>query len=76
MQPYSRCPLVTSVELAVCVLEDHPLMDAGHGSVLNAAGEVEMDAIITDGCKTVRIHLVYIIIESTVTSQHHSTLGL
>ncbi len=51
-------------------------MDAGHGSVLNAAGEVEMDAIITDGCKTVRIHLVYIIIESTVTSQHHSTLGL
>ncbi|XP_064403552.1 isoaspartyl peptidase/L-asparaginase-like isoform X2 [Halichondria panicea] len=40
---------VDAVELAVCVLEDHPLMDAGHGSVLNAAGEVEMDAIITDG---------------------------
>lgn len=30
-------------------LEDDPFMNAGHGSVLNAAGEVEMDAIIMDG---------------------------
>lgn len=32
-------------------LEDDPVFDAGHGSVLNMAGEVEMDAIITDGSK-------------------------
>ena len=30
-------------------LEDNPLFDAGHGSVLNKAGEIEMDAIIVDG---------------------------
>ncbi len=42
------------VEVAVCALEDNPLMDAGHGSVLNAAGEVEMDAMIADGCTYVK----------------------
>lgn len=30
-------------------LEDDPTFNAGHGSVLNIAGEVEMDAIIMDG---------------------------
>jgi L-asparaginase / beta-aspartyl-peptidase len=38
-----------TVERAVSVLEDHPLFDAGVGSFLNAAGEVEMDALIADG---------------------------
>ena len=32
-------------------LEDNPVFDAGHGSVLNDVGEVEMDAIIVDGSK-------------------------
>ncbi|KAG8581990.1 hypothetical protein GDO81_007879 [Engystomops pustulosus] len=40
---------VTAVEQAVVVLEDDPLFNAGHGSVLNEEGEVEMDAIIMDG---------------------------
>ena len=30
-------------------LEDDPTFNAGHGSVLNEDGEIEMDAIITDG---------------------------
>jgi beta-aspartyl-peptidase (threonine type) len=38
-----------TVERAVSVLEDHPLFDAGVGSFLNNVGEVEMDALITDG---------------------------
>jgi beta-aspartyl-peptidase (threonine type) len=38
-----------AVEAAVRVLEDDPTFDAGHGSVLNAAGRVEMDALIMDG---------------------------
>jgi beta-aspartyl-peptidase (threonine type) len=37
------------VEAAVRSLEDDPAFDAGRGSVLNAAGEVELDAIIMDG---------------------------
>lgn len=40
-----------AVEVAVRILEDDPVFDAGHGSFLNKAGEVEMDAIITDGCE-------------------------
>ncbi|XP_071507906.1 isoaspartyl peptidase/L-asparaginase-like [Diadema antillarum] len=40
---------VDAVERAVCVLEDNPLFNAGCGSKLNAAGEIEMDAIIMDG---------------------------
>ncbi|CAI9581842.1 unnamed protein product [Staurois parvus] len=40
---------VTAVEEAVVVLEDNPCFNAGHGSVLNEDGEVEMDAIIMDG---------------------------
>lgn len=39
------------VEIAIKKLEDDPTFDAGHGSVLNAAGQIEMDAIIMDGSK-------------------------
>jgi beta-aspartyl-peptidase (threonine type) len=38
-----------AVEEAVAFLEDHPLFNAGRGSVLNAAGEVEMDASLMEG---------------------------
>lgn len=38
-----------AVEAAVHVLEDDPTYDAGRGSVLNADGDIEMDAIIMDG---------------------------
>jgi beta-aspartyl-peptidase (threonine type) len=38
-----------AVEAAVRVLEDSPVLDAGRGSYLNAAGEIEMDALIMDG---------------------------
>jgi beta-aspartyl-peptidase (threonine type) len=38
-----------AVEATVRVLEDDPAFDAGHGSFPNAAGEVELDAIIMDG---------------------------
>lgn len=36
-------------EAAVRVLEDNPIFNAGTGSVLNAAGEVELDAALMDG---------------------------
>ncbi|MFQ5881032.1 MAG: isoaspartyl peptidase/L-asparaginase family protein [Candidatus Methylomirabilales bacterium] len=38
-----------AVEHAVALLEDHPLFNAGRGSVLNAAGDVEMDASLMEG---------------------------
>jgi L-asparaginase / beta-aspartyl-peptidase len=38
-----------AIEAATIVLEDHPMFDAGVGSFLNDCGEVEMDALITDG---------------------------
>ena len=38
-----------AVEAAVRLLEDSPVLDAGHGSYLNAAGQIEMDALIMDG---------------------------
>jgi isoaspartyl peptidase/L-asparaginase-like protein (Ntn-hydrolase superfamily) len=42
-------PALDAVEAAVRVLEDCPLFNAGRGSVLNAAGHVEMDAATMDG---------------------------
>ncbi len=38
-----------AVELAIRVLEDDPIYDAGRGSYFNRAGDIEMDAIIMDG---------------------------
>jgi beta-aspartyl-peptidase (threonine type) len=38
-----------AVEAAVRALEDHPRFNAGHGSVLNADGVVEMDASVMEG---------------------------
>jgi beta-aspartyl-peptidase (threonine type) len=40
---------LAAAEAAVVALEDNPLFNAGTGSVLNSAGEVEMDAAIMDG---------------------------
>lgn len=40
---------VAAAEMAVLRLEDNPLFNAGFGSVLNADGEVEMDAAMMDG---------------------------
>jgi L-asparaginase / beta-aspartyl-peptidase len=40
---------VAAVEAAIRVLEDDPTFNAGYGSVLNAADEVEMDAAVMDG---------------------------
>ena len=37
------------MEIAVRHLEDNPVFNAGHGSVFNTKGEVEMDALIMDG---------------------------
>lgn len=41
-------PVATVIE-AIRVMEDDPTFDAGYGSFLNAAGEVEMDAGIISG---------------------------
>jgi beta-aspartyl-peptidase (threonine type) len=38
-----------AVQAAVEALEDNPLFNAGRGSVLNAEGEVQMDASLMDG---------------------------
>lgn len=38
-----------AVEKAVNILEADPTFDAGRGAFLNAAGEIELDAIIVDG---------------------------
>ncbi len=38
-----------AVEAAVRVMEDEVAFDAGHGSFLNANGDVEMDAMIMEG---------------------------
>jgi beta-aspartyl-peptidase (threonine type) len=40
---------VETVIEVVKILEQDPTFDAGHGSFLNQAGEVEMDALVMDG---------------------------
>lgn len=40
---------IDAARIAVRVLEDDPVFNAGHGSVANAAGDVEMDAGIMNG---------------------------
>lgn len=40
---------LSAVEAAVRVMEDHPVFDAGVGSVLTRAGDIELDAMIMDG---------------------------
>jgi len=40
---------VDAVEAAVIALENHASFNAGHGAVLNAAGDHELDAAIMDG---------------------------
>jgi beta-aspartyl-peptidase (threonine type) len=42
-------PALEAVEVAVCAMEDDPTFDAGRGSFLNAAAEIELDAMIIDG---------------------------
>jgi beta-aspartyl-peptidase (threonine type) len=44
-----RRSAVDAVVAAVRVLEDHEEFNAGRGSVLNASGQVEMDAAVADG---------------------------
>jgi beta-aspartyl-peptidase (threonine type) len=38
-----------AVEMAVQILEEDPTFNAGRGAVLNAIGEIELDAMIMDG---------------------------
>ena len=49
-----------AVELAVRLLEDDPLFNAGTGSTLTAAGDVELDASIMDG-ETLRCGAVAVV---------------
>ena len=52
---FSHCGnALDAVENAVKYLEDDSSFNAGHGSVLNESGKVEMDAIVAigDACKT------------------------
>lgn len=46
---YEQKTALDAVTIAVVVLEDSPLFNAGRGSCFNADGEIEMDASIMDG---------------------------
>jgi L-asparaginase / beta-aspartyl-peptidase len=46
---YKGNSALEAVEAAVIALEDNPLFNAGCGSSLNDAGDIEMDAAIMDG---------------------------
>jgi beta-aspartyl-peptidase (threonine type) len=45
----SGAPALDVVVETIALLEDDPTFDAGHGSVLNQDGEIEMDASVMDG---------------------------
>jgi beta-aspartyl-peptidase (threonine type) len=53
-------PALDAVEAAVRVLEDDPHFNAGTGSVLTAAGDVECDAAVMDG-ETLRCGAVAVV---------------
>jgi len=42
-------PALDAVEAAIRIMEDDPIFDAGKGSCLTQAGEVELDASLMDG---------------------------
>jgi beta-aspartyl-peptidase (threonine type) len=44
-------PALEAVTAAVIALEDNPLFNAARGAVLNAAGQLEMDAAVMDGAR-------------------------
>lgn len=46
-----RGTAMDAVEAAVVSMEDNPIFNAGTGSALNLAGEVETDASIMDGAR-------------------------
>ena len=48
---------VDAIEVAIRLMEDDPTYDAGTGSVLNAEGQVELDAGVMDG-KTLKVGAV------------------
>ncbi|MCI0395307.1 MAG: isoaspartyl peptidase/L-asparaginase, partial [Chloroflexi bacterium] len=50
-------PALDAVEAATRILEDAPPLDAGRGSYLNTAGQIELDALIMDG-QTLRLGAV------------------
>ncbi|NJP06596.1 MAG: peptidase T [Chloroflexaceae bacterium] len=49
LERYESVSAVAACEATVSVLEDHPVFNAGIGSVLNAEGAVELDAAMMDG---------------------------
>lgn len=50
-QLINGCSALDAVERAVNIMEEDPTFDAGRGSFVNAAGDIELDAMIMDGEK-------------------------